>query len=594
MGLAGTVLFSWTDEWFTGGHLVEDWKFGVVDKARRPKKSYVELQALFKNPPRPSLKRAPKVSVVVATYNGARTLEACLQSLIAVDYPGYEIIVVDDGSTDNTSGIVRSYSSVRYILQAHSGLSVARNAGIAAASGEIVAFTDSDCMADKDWLTYLVQTLQSGDFAGVGGPNISPPARSWVQACVAAAPGSPSHVLLTDKEAEHVPGCNMAFYKWALETIDGFDPMFLKAGDDVDVCWRLMQSGFKIGFSPSAIVWHHRRFTVGAYYRQQMGYGEAEALLRFKHLLYFGMTGTAKWKGSVYGVPRFSDWLSRPIVYHGVFGMGLFQCVYPQQESEFVQLVCSIEWNFVTLALFLLAYKIPWLWPVAVVMILCTIGVALGYGLEAKIESRHATVKCRLLTSFLAMTQPLARGWARYYTRMKEKRTPKKVIFSQIGVAEIVEWYRPAVLAFWSESGAGRERLLEELRSLLETEGWRFSVDTGWSYWDLLIYGSRLNQIGLLSVTEEHGFGKRLTRVKLEPEISVFSKIILWILGVLTLWTLLQIGKIALIYVTVVILFLLFLLYSSFSSRNRIAQIVKVAARQCGMILLPPVSQKKS
>jgi glycosyltransferase involved in cell wall biosynthesis len=593
MGLAGTIMFSWTDEWFTGGHVVEDWKFGIVDADRKPKKAYRELQSLFSEPMKLNIKKAPRVSVVVATYNGARTLEACLQSLVELDYPDFEVIIVDDGSTDRTPQMVREYPSARYIPCQHRGLSVARNVGIGAATGEVVAFTDSDCIADKDWLSYLVQTLESGDYAAVGGPNVSPPAHDRVQACVAAAPGSPSHVLLTDTVAEHIPGCNMAFYKWALETIDGFDPLFRKAGDDVDVCWRLQQGGFRIGFSPSAIVWHHRRFTIGAYYRQQMGYGEAEALLRFKHLLYFGATGAAKWKGEVYGVPRFSRWLTRPIVYHGIFGLGLFQCVYPRRESDFVHVVSSIEWLFATLAFVLLAFKVHELWAVAIVMMFCTVGVAISYGFQAKIESRFAQLTSRILTSLLALTQPLLRGWARYATRMKEKRTPRKVIYSKVGLAEEVDWYRPATLAFWNEKGEGREQLLKTLREFLDQEGWRYSVDTGWDDWDLLIYGNRWSQVRLLSVTEEHGDGKRLTRVHITPELSVLSKIVAAISAVITIWTLIRVGYDSLFYVTAVIFFLLLLLYSSFSRRNRIAQIVKVAARRCGMLLLAPAGKNK-
>jgi GT2 family glycosyltransferase len=75
------------------------------------------------------------------------------------------------------------------------------------------------------------------------------------------SPGGPAHVMLTDRLAEHIPGCNMAFYKWALEEIGGFDPAFRKAGDDVDVCWRLQQNGYRLGFSPAGFVWHYRRAT---------------------------------------------------------------------------------------------------------------------------------------------------------------------------------------------------------------------------------------------------------------------------------------------------------------------------------------------
>src|SRR5437868_3877203 len=83
----------------------------------------------------------------------------------------------------------------------------------------------------------------------------------------------PTHVLLDDRIAEHVPGCNMAFRRDALLLIGGFNPVYLKAGDDVDVCWRLQAKGLRIGFAPSAIVWHHHRSSVRAYMRQQAGYG---------------------------------------------------------------------------------------------------------------------------------------------------------------------------------------------------------------------------------------------------------------------------------------------------------------------------------
>ncbi len=102
------------------------------------------------------LQRYPKVSVVVACYNGGRTLQPCLDSLVRLNYPDYEVIVVDDGSTDITPQVASLYKNFRTLRQAHQGLSVARNAGIFAGDGEVVAFTDADCRADEDWLYYLV------------------------------------------------------------------------------------------------------------------------------------------------------------------------------------------------------------------------------------------------------------------------------------------------------------------------------------------------------------------------------------------------------------------------------------------------------
>jgi glycosyltransferase involved in cell wall biosynthesis len=226
---------------------------------------------------RVKLKAYPKASVVVCSYNGAKTLDRCLASLKDINYPDYEVVLVDDGSTDNTQEIAQRHPWVRNIRQENKGLSYARNVGAREAKGDVIVYTDSDCMADPDWLYHLIGTLLSGDFAGVGGPNISPPAENWVQACVAAAPGGPSHVLLTDVVAEHIPGCNMAFHRWAFDLVGGFDPEYRKAGDDVDFCWRLQQAGGVIAFSPAAIVWHYRRFTLQAFRKQQEGYGEAES-----------------------------------------------------------------------------------------------------------------------------------------------------------------------------------------------------------------------------------------------------------------------------------------------------------------------------
>src|SRR5207247_2904335 len=185
------------------------------------------------------LSRYPKVSSVVACYNGASTLKPCLESLTRLAYPNYEVILVDDGSTDSTPEIAKEFPGVRCIRQDNHGLSVARNTGIAAATGEIVAFTDSDCRADADWLYYLVGDLLSGQWAGVGGHNFLPPDDSSVAAAVMAAPGGPAHVMLTDREAEHPPGCNMAVHQWAREELGGLDHVFRECGDNVPVCRAL-------------------------------------------------------------------------------------------------------------------------------------------------------------------------------------------------------------------------------------------------------------------------------------------------------------------------------------------------------------------
>jgi O-antigen biosynthesis protein len=587
-GLAGTIFFAWTDEWFTGEQEISDWAFGIVTRAREPKKSFFALREKLGQddtsiPHRP-LPETPFVSIIVCSYNGAKTLAACLDSLGKLNYPKYEVILVDDGSTDNTAQIAAQYPNVHYIHQENRGLSYARNTGAAAAKGSVFAYTDSDCMADIDWLYYLIGTLRSGDYAGVGGPNVSPPARNWIQACVAAAPGGPSHVLLTDTIAEHVPGCNMAWYRWAFESVGGFDPEYHKAGDDVDFCWRVQSAGHNVAFSPTAIVWHYRRFTLNAFRKQQQGYGEAESMLRFKHLIFFGPTGTAKWRGQIYGAPRFSWFISRPIIYHGVFGEGFFQSIYPTPQSEVAAYLSSVEWFALTVFLFGLGIFLPALRIVPYLMFGGTLCVAISYMLRARIEPKFDTIPARLLVMFLAFAQPLVRGWSRYFTWLHFKRTPRGVIRAH----EKLPKPAPASentrrLVYWSEAGADRHQLLTSVLELLEEEGWRYSTDTGWKEWDIQIYGNFWWSVALQTVTEYHGGLKALTRAALRYRFVATTVIINLVALSLLIYRQLNRSHIDLWSVIPYVLFVSFLAHRARRLKLRVAELVDAAAHRIGL-----------
>jgi len=583
-GLAGTFIYTWTDEWWCNGVDITDWAFGLTTIDRQPKKAYHTIEGLFADDQpmirKVALARYPKVSIVVCSYNGGKTLDRCLESLKHVDYPDYEVILVDDGSKDNTPEIAAKHPWIVNIRQENKGLSFARNVGGYAAKGEVIAYTDSYCMADPDWLYFLVGTLISGDYAGVGGPNISPPAENWIQACVSAAPGGPSHVLLTDVVAEHIPGCNMAFFKWAFEKVGGFDPEYRKAGDDVDFCWRLQQEGQIIAFSPSAIVWHYRRFTLGAFRKQQEGYGEAESLLRFKHLVFFGPTGTAKWKGQIYGAPRFTWLVNRPIIYHGVFGEGLFQSIYPTPQSDIAAYLSSIEWVVLTAFVFALSIPLPVLRIVPYLMFGGTFLVALSFMMHAKLERRHDTIRARLLVACLALAQPLVRGWARYFTWLKFKRTPPAVIATH---EENFTLQRGSIsrLNFWTENGQGRERLLPEIIQALETEGWNYSTDTGWKSWDVQIFGSFWWGIKLRSVTEYHGGPKCLTRIKLDTHMVATTFLVnLVLLSILAYRQFFVTGSDLWLWIPYFILAGI-LLSRARRLKKRVAELVGAAAQRC-------------
>ena len=587
-GLAGTILFTWTDEWFTGGQEVTDWAFGIVTRERKPKKAFHAIQKkLGRNDstlPHLPLPRAPLVTVIVCSYNGARTLTACLDSLGRLNYPAYEVILVDDGSTDDTAHVAAQFAQVHYIHQSNHGLSHARNTGAAAAKGDVLAYTDSDCMADADWLYYLIGTLVSGDYAGVGGPNVTPPAENWIQACVAAAPGGPSHVLLTDTVAEHIPGCNMAFYRWAFEAVGGFDPEYRKAGDDVDFCWRIQQAGWVIAFSPTAIVWHYRRFTLRAFLKQQDGYGEAESLLRFKHLIFFGPTGTAKWRGQIYGTTRFSWFVTRPVIYHGIFGEGFFQSIYPVPQSEVAAYLSSIEWVVLTIFLFGLGIFLPALRIVPYLMVGGTFCVALSYMVRASIEPKFDTVYARLMVMILAFVQPLVRGFSRYFTWLRFKRTPASVIRKHEHLPERIRAGGSlSRRTYWSEQGRDRHYLLGALFELLEEEGWRYSTDSGWNDWDIQMYGNFWWSIALQTVTEYHGGGKCLTRMRLRNRMVITTVIFNLIAISLLIYRQLNVSHIDLWSIIGYVLFVVFLATRARALKSRVAELVELAALRAGL-----------
>ena len=529
-GLAGTVVFSFTDEWYRDGRVVEGWEMGLVSSDRWPKESFAAVKRMFRTAPYFPLSRYPKVSVVVASYNGARTLKLCLDSLQRLNYPDYEVVLVDDGYTDTTQQIASAYPNVRCVRhEKNFGLSVARNTGIIASTGEVIAFTDSDCRADEDWLYYLVGSLLGSEFAGVGGPNLLPPEDSRVAAAVMVSPGGPAHVMLTDREAEHIPGCNMAFYKRALEEIGGFDPIFMKAGDDVDVCWRLQQAGCKIGFSPSAFVWHYRRSTMGAYLKQQEGYGEAEALLVRKHPENFNSFGGGIWQGRIYAPSKFGVELRAPVIYHGLFGSAGFQKIYASAPATTLMLCTTLEYHlFVTIPLWILSGIFHYLLPLAMAVLLMPIIVCGLAGSQAALPRNKIKWWSRPLVALLFFLQPIVRGLARYRGRLAQR--PLKLA-SQESLDSLAFFHgrqRLGEVQYWAARRVDRLAYVAMILKQLQERGWPNKSDVGWSDYDVEIYGSRWSHLLLTTVAEDHPQDRQVVRCRLRAVWSFQAKVAFW------------------------------------------------------------------
>ena len=241
-----------------------------------------------------TLAQAPKASVIVASRDGERTLGECLDSLLALDHPDFEVIVVDNASRGDG---VRSIASgrgerVRYVREDRPGLAVAHNAGLRHAGGDIVAFTDDDVIADRLWLAQLARAFAlSAEVACVTGmilpAELESPAQLWVDGW-GFGKGFERRVFDGRRRADRPlhpytagsfgSGANMAFRTRALRDLGGFDPALgtgspALGGDDLAAFFEVLEAGHQLVYEPSAVVFHHHRPDYDSLRRQAYCYG---------------------------------------------------------------------------------------------------------------------------------------------------------------------------------------------------------------------------------------------------------------------------------------------------------------------------------
>lgn len=208
-----------------------------------------------------TLTGSPLVSIIVCTYNRAGFLDKCLKSLQVQTYNKHEIIVVNGPSTDDTDNILKIYPEIFVVRQEENGLSSARNLGICAAKGDIIAFIDDDAIADRSWLAYLVQGYSDESVGGVGGYAVNPSGYVQFDNGVINNCGIPKAVREegeTLKKGEYPisMGTNCSFRKKVLYEVDGFDPYLKYYHDESDLCVRIIKAGYKIVYQRNAVVVH--------------------------------------------------------------------------------------------------------------------------------------------------------------------------------------------------------------------------------------------------------------------------------------------------------------------------------------------------
>jgi GT2 family glycosyltransferase len=532
-GCTGAFVYSWTDEWHRGGEDVEDWAFGLTRRDRSPKPALGAVHAAFVETPFAAERSWPRASVVVCTRNGAKTLRDCLSGLLELDYPDFEVLIVDDGSTDVTAAIASAFP-FRMITSGGRGLSHARNDGLQASTGEIVAYLDDDASPDPQWLKHIAWTLSTTDHAGVGGPNIAPADSSFVAQCVDKAPGLPAHVLLDDRVAEHIPGCNMAFLRDRLEAIGGFDRQFRTAGDDVDLCWRLQARGWTLGFNPAAVVFHERRDSVRGFLRQQFGYGAAEALLERKWPEKYNGAGHLTWRGHVYAAATRHEHgrLRRARIAYGTWGTGLFQRLYTPPARILDILALSPEWYLVIGALATLC-ALGAAWPplfVAAPVLALAVAARLAHAARASacpaFTIAHGSSMLRLRLRALTMLLHLLGPAARLAGRITGGLTPWRHRQARV----TIPWPWPRRLMAWSDQWAATSDRLATIETAIRAQGFAVRRSGTFDRWDLAI-GQGVATVRLLMAVEENPGRTQVIRIRWWLRVSALAPTIALLLA---------------------------------------------------------------
>jgi len=205
-----------------------------------------------------------KITIVVPIFNARKSAEKCLASLVRQEYENYEVVLVDDCSTDGTYELMRRSAdqSKRIKIKQtteNRGAAAARNLGIRETKGEYIAFTDSDCEVDTHWLETLMECLVNTGGEVAGGEVKTPQAINFFARAVGTL-RKPAPKLISTDEAEDIPTCNAMFKKSLLVKMNYFDETFESAGgEDTDLCARIKLEKIPIYYTPKAIVWHYHK-----------------------------------------------------------------------------------------------------------------------------------------------------------------------------------------------------------------------------------------------------------------------------------------------------------------------------------------------
>lgn len=207
----------------------------------------------------------PKISVVICAYNAANCIQGIFDSLKKQNFTDFEVVVANDGSTDETAEIARK-NGARVIDMEHKGLSAARNVGISNSKADVVAIIDADCYASKNWLQEIYKEIyEKGERVVTGNTKI--PKSTFLGDCISGLGYPGGGHLGFDKmwrvdeqgHTDHLAGGNCAFRKSLVEGVGSFNEKLTITGDDVYLSMKLLENGIKIKYNPNMVMYHKPR-----------------------------------------------------------------------------------------------------------------------------------------------------------------------------------------------------------------------------------------------------------------------------------------------------------------------------------------------
>ncbi|MBU0952403.1 MAG: glycosyltransferase [Elusimicrobia bacterium] len=256
----------------------------------------------------------PQISIIIAVKNGEKTIRKCLNSVFALDYQNFEVIIVNDGSTDGTKEVISSFKIRKYGNKEASltvidipglGPAEARNIGVKQAKGEYIALTDADCIVDARWLNELLKgfkiehnqpwvPVQGAGIAGVGGAQLIPDDESKFGKTIGGfmkvigfvtdyiKPKYADNLKNYMKKTDHNPTCNVMYKKEIFDKVGGF-LSGMWPGEDVEFDYRVRKAGFALLYNPGAVVYHYRADNLEKFKKMMLSYGRVQGELVKKY-----------------------------------------------------------------------------------------------------------------------------------------------------------------------------------------------------------------------------------------------------------------------------------------------------------------------